>query len=558
MSKKYTGIDPVIILPGINHSRVFVCDESGNVMTDSSGKEISGTILMANGEAARERMPVLLRNLTKAAVSRKSDGVYESAYELAAGAFPYQHSGPDGIPYSNLRVDRHSQPLSELDEAEKDWIYKMVPMQDLTAVCGEDKIYFFAFNLIGDPMESARELDEYIRRVKAERGCKKVTILPISLGGTILTAYIQQFGHGDVGRIVNAVACLDGTDIVADIFDKKFNPSREFFRHRFIPGLLAEETGNPAPGYAANILLRSLPDKALGEAVDGLLDGMRENILFTCPQFWAMVPTRRYESLRDKYITGAEFDKLREKTDAFHQAAVNLRENLKKAKKDGVKISMISGSNLGFGEVEYGFFEAVESYDKYNTDGVINLSSTTLGARGITKGGRPFDPSKPFVSPDGMIDASAALFPESTFIFMNQHHEIGKNSAALNLIKDIILGKVEDINSDPANYPEFNFSCNTYELRRWRINDAEKLLGRIDAGEIPASASDRERLIKSIEKGRYILSSSVIKHEDARAAKNEIEDLLIMFGSMKKKEEKKPAGKFAEKLLENISRKLSR
>ena len=92
----------------------------------------------------------------------------------------------------------------------------------------------------------------------------------------------------------------------------------------------------------------------------------------------------------------------------------------------------------------------VESTHTYNTDGIINLSSTTLGATGAAGNSTLADvdykkntccsnPDHNHVSPDNMVDVSTAILPENTWIFLDQYHEVGRNDVVLNLAKALLL-----------------------------------------------------------------------------------------------------------------------
>ena len=48
----------------------------------------------------------------------------------------------------------------------------------------------------------------------------------------------------------------------------------------------------------------------------------------------------------------------------------------------GVKIDSIAGANLAFGDIEYSYFSIIKSALDTNSDGIIQLSSTTMGATG--------------------------------------------------------------------------------------------------------------------------------------------------------------------------------
>ena len=88
--------------------------------------------------------------------------------------------------------------------------------------------------------------------VKEQTGHDKVTFLPVSLGGTILTAYLEKYGHEDLDQIVNAVACLDGTDIVADFMAREWRLEDEYLYHQFFANIFVESEGVPTIGYLIN------------------------------------------------------------------------------------------------------------------------------------------------------------------------------------------------------------------------------------------------------------------------------------------------------------------
>jgi uncharacterized alpha/beta hydrolase family protein len=68
--------------------------------------------------------------------------------------------------------------------------------------------------------------------VKEQTGKDKVNIVTISLGGTILTAYLELYkntNYPDINKVLNVVSCLDGTDVMGDFYMRNFNIEDEFF-----------------------------------------------------------------------------------------------------------------------------------------------------------------------------------------------------------------------------------------------------------------------------------------------------------------------------------------
>ncbi len=562
MKKK---INPVIILPGINHSPTYLYDESGRQIFDIDGKPVGGSFLFTDSQAAKEKISSLFKKLATVAFIQNTDFVYERAYDVGCAAFAYQKCNMSGDNVRNLITKRWDFPVSEMNEEDKSWVYLMVPMQRLAAEIGEENLYFFTFNLVGDPMISAAELDEYIETVKAQRKCDKVTLLSVSLGGTILAAYLDLFGHSKIDKILNVVSCLDGTPIVSDIYAKDFNTETGFLHHEYLAEVIKEETGRGTLGYIINTLMHILPENAFNLALSGLVDSALDTVMINCPQFWAMIPSFRYDELSMRLIGDAAHTALKERTDRFQRARLNIKDNLLKAHSEGVEINSISGSNLNFGEKMYSIMKVIGSSKKYNSDGIVSLAGATLGAVGAANGGALPDgytqkycsdkyPDYSYISPDGRIDASTAVLPDNTWIFLDQFHEVGRNDAVLTLAKDLITGKVRDVHTDPVNYPQFNHFCDTYELRRRKIPDVEKILENAGKGEINISPSRKADIQKALESAYAVINATVGDDEKAREAADALDGILKSFGIQSRNNPSGRRGDLAERVTAGISK----
>ncbi len=529
---------PVVILPGINHSPTYLYNEDNTPYLDADGNEVGGTLLILELSKLWGTLPKLVASLLATLTLQLPIGLEDAAYEAASAAFWVQKCDNDGNHINNLQTKRWNHPISEMTEDDKDWLYTMIPLQAVEKEIGGDHIYMFTFNLVGDPMQSAKELDEYIDMVMEQTGHDKVTLLPVSLGGTILTAYLDEYGHDKVDEIVNAVACLDGTDIVADMLERKWNLADEFLYHEFVPPILGDDA---TLGYLINCVLHIIPRAGVEAILTGAISGVLDSMMINCPQIWAMIPSYRYNALAERYLNNApEKAKLKEKTDRFQTARLNLKENILDAVADGVKVNTIAGANLSFGEQDYTFFGIVASAHDYNTDGIINLSSTTLGATGAPAGKTLADISYEkntycknanhnHISPDNKVDVSTSILPENTWIFLDQHHEVGNNDVVLNLVKAILVGDVSSVNDDPETYPQFNYSCKTKYIRRWRLPDAKGLLEKDAAGEITLPAEDKKELEEAIAQGEAVISATVADQAKVTAAEDRLNAILAKY-----------------------------
>lgn len=525
---------PVIVLPGINHSPTYLYDENDEPVM-YNGSHIGSTLLILNEAAlSTGNIAKLVASALATIALQTNIGLDKVAYNLVSEIFKYQRCDKNGDHVENLKTQRWNYSLEKMTEDELDWTYRMVPMKPLVDEIGEDHVYFFTFNLVGDPMDSADDLDEYIEMVKEQTGHDKVTLLPVSLGGTILTAYLDKYGHEKIDRIVNAVACLDGTDIVADFFAREWRLDDEYLYHEFMEKIFIENSDGPALGYLINTLLHIIPRSGVDALLSGAISAILDTLMLNCPQFWAMLPSYRYDALAARYLTDKSV--LRARTDRFQTARLNLRQNILDAVADGVHVDSIAGANLDFGEEMYTYFNIVATAEKVNTDGIVNLSSTTLGATGAAgkntlddvdyeKNTYCTNPDHNHVSPDNMVDTSTAILPENTWVFLNQHHEVGYNDVVLNLAKAIILGEVTDVNDNPEMYPQYNGPCYTQSIRRWKLPDAK----RVDQTNL--SEEDKAELNAAIAEGEAVLKLTVADQPRVEAAEKRLIAILCKVGA---------------------------
>lgn len=550
------GHCPLIVLPGINHSPTYLYDENDKPVMDSKGeKQIGGTLLILNtDDLLKKILPKALFSLLATIATQHNILLDKVAYEAAATAFSIQKCNDEGNYVNNLKTQRWNYPLSQMTEDEVNWVYRMVPMQRIVDIIGADHTYFYTFNLVGDPMQSAKELDEYIDMVKKQTGHDKVDLLPVSLGGTILTAYLDAYGHKDINSIVGVVACLNGTDIVADLMARDFNISDEYLHHEYIPTILKESNGRGTLGYLINCILHILPQAGFNALLTGAMSGLLDTMVLNCPQMWAMVPSYRYDALASRYLSAKPV--LKAKTDRFQQARLNLKQNVLDAVADGVKVNFISGSGLAFGEEMYTFFSIMSSSGKVNSDGIINLSSTALGTTGTVGGAtiakqahdNPDYPGYSYLSPDGTIDISTAVLPDNTWVFLKQYHEVGNNDVVLNLAKALLLGEIENVHSNPAKYPQYNYFCNTKTLRRWRINDGKKALEKTDLSE-----EDRAEIVAAIAQAEAVLEMTVADQTAVEAAQARLDTILYKVGQLTPPKEESKLAPGLEKFFESMS-----
>lgn len=550
-----TAVDceyPVVIVPGINHSPTYLCDEEGDVKKSSDGADIGGSLLIFNNDVLKRELPKLAIPLVSSLITQSDRGLTEKAYEVCKSVFAVQQTDDEGNTVQNIIAKKFDYPVSQMNEEDKSWFYIMLPVQKLSEEIGEENIYLFTFNLVGNPMESAKALDEYIEMVKAQTGKDKVTLLNVSLGGTIFTAYVDEYGYEDIHQVVNVVAALDGTDIIADMMMRSFNLTDEYFYNDFVAMIADENMGDITYGYLINVALRIFPKEVLQTLISRVMDALLETVMINSPQLWALVPSARYDEVCEKYLSDGSKPVLKEKLDRYHQAQLNLRENVLKAAQAGVRIDNICGSDLCYGEDEYTFFNIVKSAQTVNGDGIIPLYSAGMGATGANIGTTLTSYNEKYTNEAKTVDISTSYLPDNTWVFEKQHHEVGNNSVVLNLAKEIIVRpETLPTNSTEGNaFPMFNGSQYDKTIRRWRIPEAEE----IDLSLL--SEEDAQKLRKAIDEAKAVLSGTIADNEKAKAATENLTNMLIKLGVLDAEKEEGFVMPFIRKGMGILSAKL--
>ncbi len=547
-TQKDAVIYPTVIIPGISQSISYLADENGDPAVNSNGEELSGGLLILD---STQILPAVVNNLaaplaTSLITQSDADGkLGEGVYNTVMQLFAIQSSDKNGNPINNLKTISYVKEdgvtpasVAEMTQDDRDYFYRMIPMTSIKDEVGEDNLYLYAFPLIGDPMKSAEGLDEYIQGVKAAKGVDKVNIVTISLGGTILTAYLENLkgsGYPDVNRVVNVVSCLQGTDVMGDFYLRNWNLEDEFFFHEYIPMIMEETSGNAALGYLINIALKIFPKQVIYSILTAAVDGILDSLMLNCPQFWAMIPADRFDDAKEKYSfiwDDSEYAELAPKIDAFHTAALNLDENLTELMDDGKLVHNVVGYGLDYSAQDYCFFAAMKSSLTTNSDAIIDIDSTSLGATYAPAGEILPDEvlfaEDAIISPDGSVDVSTCLFPENVWLFEGQHHEVGRNDVVIKLIGKLITGEIKSVADMSDEYPQFNGNRNTKNITRWYLEEAEEVFNAEDKSIY--AQEDLDELQAAYDEAQALLQNTICDSAEAEAVSDRLLNALRRVG----------------------------
>ena len=480
---------PTIIIPGIGQSRVKTVDAAGNV---------NGSIWPIDIDF-KGILDDVKKSLMKMMIFRKDNGFSDKCADIVRKTLAPAAVSREGRPINQVQASPFGA-LSAMTDGEKRFVYKMVPMEELGEVLGEDKLYYFAYNPFGNVFDTAEDLSALIEQALADTGAEKVNLIAVSLGGCVLRAYLMRHAaEKRVAKIVNVVAALDGTSIAGDVFEGKLytDDPAELVRKLGIGGAKVE---------AALPLVKTIPEPVLRAVIDkcfaALLDALGASTML-----WASVPCARLDDALAKQASRvgaieADVRALGAYTEGFADTAKALAD-------EGVEFYQLCGYNRQL-------LQAVHSY-MTSSDCVIDTVSASMGAT-CAAPDEKLDAQGELVSPDGNCDASTCAFPDRTWFFYDlRHDDIAWNDVALSLVRNIIVEG--DISFE--TFPRFNGTRNIRALKYDLIKKAKAL---IETNEKPEKT---ELLRECVAEYDELLRQTRIEGQEAvRALERKIREAL--------------------------------
>lgn len=549
---------PIVVVPGLGMSDVALFDDYGNQIENRGSEGEVWRVLNLIVDDVLEDVWKFIPSVLLTLIFQKDIGLSKIVSDYLPGMFRYAQHDLEGRSVENVRGLLRDYPLSDYDEQERDSFFRMMPMQAYTEEIGGDYIYAFNFPPFCNTYDQAENLHQFIQTVKAQTGAQKVNLVPVSLGATIANAYFDLYADkGDVAKVVKVVGASDGSYIFSDLVAQNLSvDSAEMFYTGFMPALI-----DGFGGYLVNVALRILPKKVLNQVLDAAFVAVRESIFINTPSMWSIVPADRYEEISEIYLSGDEYAIIKEQTDRYYAYQKDLEANTLALVESGVQVFNICGYgfNMGHGWHDYQYFQFFECADDLNSDGIIQLASTSLGAYSVAPGQTlPEDyvqqntycdnPQHNHISPDRVVDASTCYLPEHTWFFAGQHHECAGNDVIIRLAAKLMSGdSIKDVHSDPE-FPQFNGSRNTKRIVR---DYMPRCLSALERNDISASQRmDLEAVVRDCE---AMLASNVADNEEALAIEARMRDILVKVGEIDPPKQDQAY----EVILEDVSKGLS-
>ncbi len=532
---------PSIVVPGIGQSNVWALDEDGNYLLDADGEKMTAfpAIFDVGSIVKTVLFPALLTLITQHDV-----GLSSALCQVVRDAFAVNMCDTSGKNTGNFVVERYPYSVAECSDYEKHEIYDNIPLQAYSELAGEDHLYYYAYNSFTNLHETIDGLYEFIQMVKEETGHDKVNIVPISMGGSIANGLFDYYPDvmDDLNKVVYIVPALNGSTIVGDLYNKNLAfLDAEFLYNGFLETLMDEPDAR-----MIEVIARILPDEVLLGVLNNVADCLINDVAANITSLWGLCPKEDYPSAAAKLLK--DKPEIKKQTDKYYQSQVNSLANIQKMVDKGVQV---------FNIVDYDvpLYQIGSNWNGDNADGVIHLSSTAMGVKSAIVGETLGDGYKQantskncsdhthnHLSPDGVVDASTGLLPDTTFYFDGQNHEqTARNDIIISLATRLLAtDDIKDVYSLPDEYPQFNGRRDTRALKNNYIPTAKA----IDASAL--SEADAAELAAAIKEAEAFVNGTVCYDGQQKKVEERIINIMVKVGAWTVEEEEEPSTFFSD------------
>ena len=351
-------------------------------------------------------------------------------------------SGQGVINYWTDPLSKHKDYWQNADVAES------AIARQLCKTVGAKNVYCFNYDWRQDVCLTAKQLNSYIKTIKKQTKAKKVSVIGCSLGGAVLSAYIDAYAkQKDLKAAVFANPAIGGVDVArAYALDLKITKKSVLaylkcmetaFAGGSSQGLFKALSvlGDQRIGYAATYLGKFVKNK---KNVNKLYMQVLKPWIGNIPSLWECVPYDSFNKAVKEMSNMGFLDKksgLYKKIKKYHGVQGRFNKNIKALKKQGVQIALFASyGTMGI---------PITSKVNNQTDALIDTKYASAGAT-VANYGKKLKASGKYVSRDKAINAGTCALPDNTWFLKDvQHMRFYFDSDATKLVANIACGKVK-------------------------------------------------------------------------------------------------------------------
>lgn len=414
--------EPIIVVSGMGCFPLYSVNDAGEEIQvwGPSGDLIKSTVVSA---------------LKKFASSKDFLGAtLEALYEEM---FSYIELNPNGssvkevnVPHFDKSVDNYPSDFLQSDRNEDE----IGIVKALSKQYGAENVYFFNYDWRLNPIAHATDLNTYINAVKESTGASKVTLIPCSMGGTVVNSYLYKYGHNDVSKIIYTLTASKGLDMVGELFNKSLDVTVDMLVER----MFSFEMNNvllqvliAAVGQGLNLAnlggsLDSAMAKLIGAVNDRAYNDLLVKTFATLPSIWAFSGNDYYDSNKQSMFGDSINPEFEAMIDEYHYNVYQKAETMmQSAMDDGVDVYVLASYGyVGIPVTKYAWTQSDCLIETKNESFGATCADygKSLGSDYVALGTVCADTTHNHVSVDGAVDASTCAFPEKTWFIKNNRH----------------------------------------------------------------------------------------------------------------------------------------
>lgn len=399
--KSYNQDCPYIYVHGFMASTILV--DKNDPDSDSAWPPATDKIL----DAVKEALPSLARLLIDRNYDKFSDTFMPIAYDLLSDVM----LGPDGTVNNTSGID---------------WEY---PAKEKITAQSEVS---FHYDWRLDPIEIAAQLSDFIDYVLDASGCDQVVLEGHSLGGVILNTYSKLYGNSKVKSYVFNTTAVYGETYTGELLNGQMRLDPDALYH-YLDGVMdyneKEELLDGIFKLLKDFGIMDLACRLGNKVLDGLFERAAADVVV--PLFggwltiWAMVPDEYIESAQN-YVFNTVYKNDTTDRSGLIEKINDFNERVR-ADKTATLEKINEECNL-YVISRYGYVSVFLTPSwKIQSDTVIDTKNNSFGATAADYGSTLSDEyiaqrDAKYISPNSVIDASTALFPDQTWYVRNLLH----------------------------------------------------------------------------------------------------------------------------------------
>ncbi len=394
-------------------------------------------------------------------IEKNEEAFLDSALKLAEGIFEQISIDKEGNSVHELYFDKYESSMA----AYADEIPLMGDIGETgiikTAVdrIGAENVYYFTYDWRLSAKDMAGSLDSFVMNALEESGKDKVNIIAVSMGGMVTTSYLYHHGAEKVNNLLYVSSAHNGTYGPGDAFSGKFYFNGDVIYNR----IRKSYSGKIIHCFFLDLInkigvfdaITEIGSKIIEDNPQAINNDVVRNGFGTLLGLWAMCPDDAFDSGVEFLFGGYEdeYPVIMEKLEETKEFVFATEETIEKAVKSGVNISFISNYNTPLAP----YFK----HSDLQGDGVLETVLTSNFATVASYGEKLTDEQlasaeKEYVSPDGIIDATTALYRDTTwFVKDAQHVAAVYGSDYADFVMWLIFSEEQPTIKTNSTYPQF-------------------------------------------------------------------------------------------------------